>query len=266
MGLWLFLFAWVAAVGLVVGSYLNVVIHRIPRGESTVVSRSRCPGCSGAIRPWDNIPLLSFLLLRGRCRSCGAAISWRYPAIEALTAACFTASLLRFGWSWETPLAWLFSSLLIALAGIDLEHFILPDRITLPGIVAGLLLSSLVGWQTWWMALLGAAVGAGILLLVYAAWLAIRREEGLGLGDLKMLAMIGAFLGWQQVLVTLFLASLAGSLVGLGLMAMGRAGRRTALPFGVFLAVGGLVALFFGSWIADVYQGAVGVLGDQGTM
>jgi leader peptidase (prepilin peptidase)/N-methyltransferase len=263
MGLWLLVFMWVAAVGLVVGSYLNVVIHRMPRGVSTVLSRSRCPVCDEAIRPWDNIPLLSFLLLRGRCRSCRSPIVWRYPAVEALTALCFTASLLRFGWTWETPLAWLFSSLLIALAGIDLEHFILPDRITLSGLTAGLLLTPLVGWQRWWEALLGAAVGGGILLLVYAAWLLVRREEGLGLGDLKMLAMIGAFLGWQQVLVTLFVASSTGSIVGLGLMAAGRAGRRTALPFGVFLAVGGLVALFFGSLLVEIYQGAVGVLGSQ---
>jgi leader peptidase (prepilin peptidase)/N-methyltransferase len=244
---------YAAALGLVIGSYLNVVIHRLPREESTVVPRSRCPRCGTPLRARDNLPLVSFLLLRGRCRRCKAPISWRYPLIEAATGALFVACVEAFGISWRTAAAAAFGAALIALAGIDFEHFLLPDAITLPGIAAGLLISLGAGWIDWRDSLLGALVGGGGLWLLRQAWLLLRHEEGMGLGDVKMLAMVGAFLGWQGVLVTVFLGSLAGALFGLTLIAAGRLDLGSRLPFGVFLAAGALVALFAGPALVAHY-------------
>jgi len=248
-------------LGLVAGSYLNVVIHRLPRGLSTVFPRSRCPVCGEPIRAFDNVPVFSWLLLRGRCRHCHAPISVRYPLIEAATGALFVACAERFDHSYASAVAALFCCLLIALAAIDLEHFLLLDRITLPGIVAGVALQPLLPatpgspWPGLLGALLGAAVGAGVLLAAYGAWWLIRREEGLGLGDVKMLAMIGAFLGWRGVVVSLFSGAVAGSVLGLSLMALGRGGMKSKLPFGTFLAAGALVALFFGPQLLALYVG-----------
>jgi len=254
---------YAAVFGLIVGSYLNVVIHRVPRGMSTVLPRSRCPGCGTAIRAADNVPVLSWVLLGGRCRVCQERISVRYPAIEAATGVLFLACFLRFGVSFEAPAAALFGALMIALAAIDVEHFLLPDRITLPGIAAGILLQPLLPWaRLWegpWGALaggaLGALLGAGILFAVWWGWYLLRGEEGMGLGDVKMLAMIGAFLGWKGVLVSLFLAALSGSVIGLALMGWRGAGLKSKLPFGAFLALGGLIAVFAGEGIVTWYAG-----------
>jgi leader peptidase (prepilin peptidase)/N-methyltransferase len=254
MSVQLLLDLYVAVLGLVVGSYLNVVIHRLPREESTVLPRSRCPRCGAQLRVRDNLPLLSFLLLRGRCRQCKAPISWRYPLVEAATAALFVGSLEAFGLSWHAAAAAAFGSALIALAGIDYEHFLLPDVITLPGIAVGLLISLFADWIDWRQALLGAALGGGGLWLLARLWLLLRHEEGMGLGDVKMLAMVGAFLGWQGVLVTVFLGSLAGALVGLTLIALRRLDLGSRLPFGVFLAGGALVALFAGPALVARYS------------
>jgi leader peptidase (prepilin peptidase)/N-methyltransferase len=242
-----------ALVGLVVGSYLNVVVHRLPREESTVLPRSRCPRCGALIRARDNLPLVSFLLLRGRCRICRGPISWRYPLVEATTAVLFVACLKAFGLHWHALVAAFFGCLLIALAAIDLEHYLLPDLITLPGLAIGLLLSIGGVWIPWRDAVAGAALGGGGLWLLAKAWYLLRREEGLGLGDVKMLAMVGAFLGWQGVLVTVFLASLAGASVGLTLIALGRMEMSSKLPFGVFLGVAGLAALFLGPSLVAAY-------------
>lgn len=246
---------WMGLIGLIVGSYLNVLIHRIPRGKSTVLPRSRCPYCQGPIRARDNLPLLSFLLLRGRCRHCRAPISWRYPLIEATVAVLFVTSLLKF---WITPglaPALVLSCLLVLLAAIDMEHFLLPDRITLPGILVGL------GFQLWYPmpgfldAVIGTLVGAGILILVINYWYWLRGEEGMGIGDVNMLAMIGAFLGWQGVLTTLVLATSSGAVVGISMLLAGRLGMRSRLPFGFFLALGGLLSLFFGDFLIAYYSG-----------
>jgi leader peptidase (prepilin peptidase) / N-methyltransferase len=231
-------------VGLVVGSYLNVVIYRLPRGVSTVLPRSRCPWCGAVIRARDNVPLFSFLLLGGRCRQCGAPISWRYPLIEATTGLLFLLSYLRFGAHLESVVAALFCSLMVVLAAIDVDHLILPDRITYPGIAAGLIVQPWVHWGSLRDALLGAALGAGILLALALGWYLVRHEEGMGMGDVKMLAMIGAFLGWKGVVVTLFFGSLSGAVAGVALLAAGKAELRSKLPFGAFLALGGLLALF----------------------
>ena len=247
------LIAYVAAFGLIVGSYLNVVIYRLPRRLSTVMPRSRCPRCRAPIRAIDNIPVFSYLVLGGRCRRCGVEISWRYPAIEALTAICFVASLEWFGPNLEAVVAAGFCFVMIVLAMIDLEHFILPDVITLPGIVLGLALQFWIPWATWQEALVGAAIGAGVLLAVAWGWYWWKGIWGMGLGDVKMLAMIGAFLGWRGVVVTLFLSSLGGSLVGALLIVLGRMQLQSKLPFGVFLALAAILALFFGDATLDLW-------------
>lgn len=245
---------YATGMGLIVGSYLNVVIHRLPREQSTVLPRSRCPSCESPIAAYDNVPVVSYIWLGGRCRSCKARISPRYPAIEALTGALFLACFLRFGPSLEAVAGALFCALMVVLGAIDAEHYILPDRITLPGIAIGLAFSPWLSWSGLWSAFAGAALGAGILLALWWGWLLLRKEEGLGLGDVKMLAMVGAFLGWKGVLVTLFAGALAGSVVGVVLMSRGEAGMKTKLPFGTFLAGGGVLALFAGPAIARYYM------------
>ncbi len=243
---------WFAVVGLLVGSYLNVVVYRVPRGLSTVTPRSRCPSCEEPIRARDNLPVLSYLLLHGRCRSCRAKISPRYPVVEASTGLLFAACLLRFGLTLDTLVAACFCALLLALALIDVEFFLLPDRLTYPGIVLGLLGSFGVSWTSPVTSVLGALLGAGILLLMIGIWLLVRREWGMGLGDVKMLAMVGAFLGIWGMFATLFLSTTAGALVGVALLRSGD-GLKTRLPFGVFLSIGAGVALFFGQAMISYY-------------
>ena len=244
---------YAALLGLVTGSYLNVVIHRLPRGESTVLPRSHCPWCGGGIRARDNLPVLSYLLLRGRCRRCAAPISWRYPAFEALTALLFVAVAERFGLSVEALVAAIFGCLLLVLAAIDFDHFLLPDKLTLPGILVGLAAQPWLPRTTFLDAVLGVFVGAGMLILLINFWYWLRDEEGMGMGDVNMLAMVGAFLGWQGVLVTFVLATLSGAVVGLALLASRRLGARGRMPFGLFLAVGALLALFLGDRLLAAY-------------
>jgi leader peptidase (prepilin peptidase)/N-methyltransferase len=248
-----FLAVGAVALGLVVGSYLNVVIHRLPRGESTVRPPSRCPACGARIRPLENVPVIAWLALRGRCSRCGERISWRYPLVEAATGGLFLACLLRFGPTPRAAISALFCCLLVVLALIDLEHLLLPDRLTLPGVALGL------AAQPWLPtsfldAVLGALVGAGGLILVINVWYWLRDEEGMGLGDVNLLAMVGAFLGWQGAAVTLLLGAFSGALVGLALMAAGRVRMTSKLPFGTFLALGGVAALFFGEALVAAYS------------
>ncbi|MEM7480602.1 MAG: prepilin peptidase [Acidobacteriota bacterium] len=245
--------AYAAVFGLAIGSYLNVVIHRLPRGLSTIAPRSRCPVCRSAIRHRDNVPVLSYLLLGGRCRCCWVPISPRYALVEALTAVLFVGCLQAFGISLGAMVAMLFVSLLVALAGIDLDHYILPDRLTLPGIAVGLLLQPWAPWTDFAGALIGTLAGGGVLLAVWGLWYLLRREEGMGLGDVKMLAMVGAFLGWKGMAVTFLVATAAGALIGVALIVSGRSGRRAKLPFGVFLSLGALVGLFWGPPLVDAY-------------
>ena len=240
-------------VGLVIGSYLNVVIHRLPRRESTVLLFSKCPNCGARILGRDNVPVLSYLLLRGRCRGCRTPISWRYPLVEMLTAGLFVAVFKSFGLTLQGFVAAVFGCLLIALAGIDAEHFILPDAITIPATLAALAVSPWLPWIRWQDALIGAVAAGGGLWLVAHGWYLLRREEGMGLGDVKMLAMVGAFLGWQGALVTIFVASLVGAIVGVALIAARRGDLHTRLPFGVFLAGGAMTALFVGPRLVTTY-------------
>jgi len=250
---WLFV-ALAGAIGLITGSYLNVVAHRLPRGVSTVTPRSRCPWCRAPVRALDNIPVLSWLLLRGKCRACGAPISPRYPVVEALTGALFALCVVRFGITPEAAASIIFCSLLVVLALIDVDFYLLPDRLTMPGILLGLALQPWLPATSFVDAVFGAIGGAGILILVVNAWYWLRGDEGMGLGDVNMLAMIGAFLGWRHMLLTLVLAAVIGALVGIVLLILRRAEWQSRLPFGVFLAAAGLIALLAGDWLLALYS------------
>jgi leader peptidase (prepilin peptidase)/N-methyltransferase len=243
-----------AILGAVLGSFLNVCIHRLPRGASVVVPPSACPRCGHELSWFENVPILSWLALGGRCRKCRAPIGFRYPIIEAITAAMFAAGWWYYG---PTPLLasrLVFGCALIVLFAIDLEHQLLPNVITLPGIVVGFLFS-LITDPGWMASLIGIAVGGGVLFAVAEAYYRIRHEEGLGMGDVKMLAMVGAFLGWQLTLMTLIMASFCGSIVGVALIVTRRGGLKYALPFGTFLALGAAAAATIGPAVLEWYLG-----------
>ena len=241
-----------AAFGLLVGSFLNVCIYRVPRGESIVWPASRCTDCGRNLAWYENVPVVSWLLLRGRCRTCGAAISSMYPLVELVTAVLFAASAALYGPSGLLAVRLAFGCALIVLFAIDLRLRVLPNVITLPGIAVGLVASWFLppGWLS---SLIGAAAGAGILFAIAEAYCRVRGQDGLGMGDVKMLAMVGAFLGWPLMILTLVFASFAGSIVGVTLIASGRGSMQAALPFGTFLAVGALVAAAAGDPILAWY-------------
>ena len=243
-----------ALLGLVIGSFLNVCIHRLPQRKSIVSPASSCPRCGYVLRWYDNIPVLSYLALRGRCRRCKAPISLRYPIVELVTMGVFVAHYLVFGLDILLVPRLLFACALIVLFAIDLEHHLLLDVITLPGIVVGLAFSLMLppGIVS---AVIGMLVGGGILWLIGEAYYRYAGEEGMGGGDVKMLAMIGAFLGWKLAVLTLVFSSLAGSIVGLVVIASRRGGMKYALPYGTFLAIGALVASLFGDPIVAWYTG-----------
>ena len=275
---------FVAAFGAIIGSFLNVVIHRIPRGESIVFPNSRCPSCEALIGPFDNIPLISYALLRGRCRKCRAPISWRYPAVELLTALLYAVVFLcdvytRGGMTFTILFDLVFVSALVALIFIDAEHMLLPNVITYPGIVfaivARLALPYLVGpyafddlpslwygpFSTWPVGLaslvgagLGALVGGGSLWLVGWLWERLRGVEAMGLGDVKMMFMVGAYLGWRLTILTIFLGVFSGSIIGVAVMMRRREkNMQMQLPFGIFLGIGSIFALLIGSRIIVWY-------------
>jgi leader peptidase (prepilin peptidase)/N-methyltransferase len=241
-----------AAFGGVVGSFLNVCIYRLPLHASIVWPASACPHCGRALSWYENIPILSFLALRGRCRTCANTISWQYPIVEALTAVMFAAACWYYGPGVLLVSRLVFGCALIVLFAIDLEHHLLPNVVTVPGILAGFAFSFFTepGWQA---SLIGIVVGGGVLFLIAEAYYRVRREEGLGMGDVKMLAMIGAFLGWKLTLVALMLASVGGSVIGLLLIATRRGDMKYALPFGTFLALGAAGAAAVGPALIDWY-------------
>jgi leader peptidase (prepilin peptidase)/N-methyltransferase len=241
-----------AAFGAIIGSFLNVCIHRLPLGKSVVWPASACPHCGRPLMWFENIPLVSYFALRGRCRTCHGPISARYAFVEALTALMFAAAWWYYGPGMLLVSQLLLGCALIVLFAIDLEHHLLPDAITLPGILIGFALS-FVTRPGWVDALVGIVVGGGVLYLIAEGYYRIRHEEGLGMGDVKMLAMIGAFVGWKLTLVTLMMASLAGSIVGVTLIATGRGGMKYALPFGTFLALGAALAATVGQDVTDWY-------------
>jgi leader peptidase (prepilin peptidase) / N-methyltransferase len=255
------------ALGLIVGSFANVVIHRLPRQESVVWPNSRCPRCRAWIRWYDNIPLLSFLVLRGRCRDCAAPISWRYPIVEALTAALFVQSVAAFGLSLRAAAAMVLGTLLLIVFFIDLDHFIIPNRITYPGIVVGLgftlagasPLSGLAyaSSPSGWRAAAAAAVTALALGLVFVVInvlsMQLLGQEGMGMGDAKLVAMIGAFLGWPIGAVAVLLGVFVGGVVGVCLLVLRLRGRREHIPFGPALAAGAVAAMWWGSPLLHWY-------------
>jgi leader peptidase (prepilin peptidase)/N-methyltransferase len=239
------------AFGLCVGSFLNVVIARLPDGRSIVTPPSACRRCGTPIAWYDNVPVLSFLLLRARCRQCAGAISWRYPAVELATGILFALAVLSRGTGIDLAPALVLAAALVAVTGIDLDHQIIPDVVTLPGIAAGLAFSLITGHPRWTDALIGVLVGGGLFFAIIVA-----SRGGMGGGDMKLAAMLGAFLGWRSLLVAILAAVLAGGLLAIALLALGRRGRKDAVPFGPFLAMGGLLALFWGPPLIDWYLGA----------
>jgi len=251
--------ALVAGVfGLAVGSFLNVVVHRVPRGESVATPRSRCPGCGTTIAARDNVPVLSWLLLRGRCRTCGEPISARYPLIELATAGLFVAAGLRFGAAWELPAFLVFFAALLALSAVDLERFILPNRILYPGWLAvAVLLLAAAALDPDWRSLRDAAIGAAAAWAVFFV-IHIVSPGGMGFGDVRLSGLIGTALGWLSlghVFLGLFLGFLVATVLSLALMAGGRRGRKDKIPFGPFLAVGAALAVLGGHPILDWYLG-----------
>ena len=239
--------------GLCVGSFLNVCIHRIPESKSIVYPGSMCPSCGERIRFYDNIPLMSFLLLRGRCRNCRTPISLRYPLVELLSAAMAVWVAAAYGLTPAAAVTYGFIAVLIVITFIDIDHRIIPDVLSLPGIAVFFLAARLLPSVTWVDSLIGILAGGGSLFLV--AWLyhLITRKEGMGGGDIKLLAMIGAMIGWKGVLFTIFASSAAGTAVGLIVMLITRQNMKLAVPFGPFLALGAVVYLFFGPQVIQWY-------------
>jgi leader peptidase (prepilin peptidase)/N-methyltransferase len=246
-------------LGLVVGSFANVCIHRLPLGLSVVRPPSRCPGCGALVAPRDNVPLVGWLLLRGRCRSCRAPISWRYPAVEAANGLLWLALALWHGPALRTFVEMALVTALLTLSLIDLDHHLLPDAITLPGVALGLLASFLPGSPVAPLTSLLAATGGWLAFAAVAkAYEKTRGIEGLGQGDWKLAAMLGAFLGWQKMLLTVMLASVAGTLVGLLVIALRGRDMRYALPLGTFLGAAGVLVVFLGDAIVGWYRGLFG--------
>ena len=241
--------------GLVWGSFLNVVIYRLPLGESLVTPRSRCPSCCKLVASYDNIPVVSYLLLRGRCRHCRVSISIRYPGVELATSAASLLSFMRHGPSLEYLVELAFVAAMIALIFIDFDHQILPDSITLSGVVMGLALAWPRATITFIDALKGAALGASVLFLVSEAYFLLKKVEGMGFGDVKMMGMVGAFVAWKGVLLTLFLGSLVGSIVGVIVIQRSGGDMKTKLPFGTFLGMGAIVTMYAGERVIEWYSG-----------
>ncbi len=235
-----------ALAGAVLGSFANVVIYRLPRGESIVSPRSRCPHCQTPLHPWDNVPLFSFIALRGRCRHCGEPIAFRYPLVEALMTALAVAVGVRFSGPVAVGSALIFTFLLVVITFIDLDHQLILNRVTYPSIVAGLVLAAVAGRAL--NAFLAGLGAAGLILAIVVV-----SRGGMGGGDVKFAGLIGVFLGWPGVAVALFLAFMAGGIVGLVLLALRLRGRKDAIPFGPALAAGALGALFWGEAISRWY-------------
>ena len=239
--------------GAIVGSFLNVCIYRIPRGESIVLPGSHCPHCQRSIPFYDNIPLVSYPFLRAKCRYCQGAISLQYPLVEGVTALISFLLFSRFGISWSYLFYFSFIASLIVITVIDLHHQIIPDVISLPGIGIGLLASFILPHLTFLNSLIGMLLGGGSLFLVATLYQWLFKREGLGGGDVKLLAMIGAFLGWKAVILTILLSSLIGSITGMIIMVAKGKDFKYAIPFGPFLSLGAVVSFFYGEKIITWY-------------
>lgn len=270
------LIVFYTALGLIIGSFLNVCIYRIPLGKSIVRPRSGCTRCGAQIAFYDNIPVLSYLLLRGKCRSCGATIPLQYPFVEILTGAFFLVCAVRWQFTSPTYVNSFFLSVIIVLIFTDYHHRILPNVLTLPGTLVGILLSPFQNPDVyqdilsvrlallfdpeaartllpWIGSISGAIVGGGMLLVVGMGYQTLRKRKGLGMGDVKMMAMVGAFLGWRLTFLTIFAGSVLGLLAGIYLIAFHKKNLQTKLPFGVFLGIGAGLSLFYGFQFLDWY-------------
>ncbi len=269
----------VFVIGACIGSFLNVVIYRVPH-EKSLFPSSKCPNCDTGIKPWHNVPILGWLMLGGKCASCRAKISWRYPAVELLTALLFCLVYWQIGLTVFLPVALAFTAAMIALVFIDAEHMILPNVITYPMFVIALVvrvvlpaafgyvfsdtlhqpISSLQFWPVWAVslvgALFGALVGGGSLWLVGALWKALRGVEAMGLGDVKLLFGVGALLGWRLTLLTIFLGAFTGALAGIGVIIKQKdRDLQAQIPFGIFLGIGSIIAILWGDQIIEWYLG-----------
>jgi len=244
------------AFGLVLGSFLNVVIYRLPRNESIAWPGSHCTSCSRALSWYENIPVVSWTVLRGRCRTCGSRISMQYPIVEAVTGVLFLAGYEAFGLTPLLPVRLLFGCAMIVLFAIDLEHQILPNEITLPGIAVGFVASVFLppGWTS---SLIGLLVGGLFPFLIAELYARVRGREGMGMGDFKMLAMVGAFLGWPIVWLTLILSCVLGIVIGGGALVISRRGLATRIPFGTFIAVAALICAYAEGPVLRLYEQAL---------
>jgi leader peptidase (prepilin peptidase)/N-methyltransferase len=242
------------AFGLCIGSFMNVVICRMPEAQSIVHPRSRCPSCSQMIHGYDNIPVISYLLLRGRCRYCKTPISLRYPVVEILTGMLAVGCYRNFGYTTATVVYFVFAAVLLVVTYIDLDHQIIPDRITLPGIPIFFAASLLIPTASPADSLLGLLLGGGSLLAVALGYQLISGRPGMGMGDVKLLAMIGTIVGWRGVLFTIFASSAAGTAAGIPLMLLQKKDMKLAIPFGPFLALGAILYVFFGEPLIRWYQ------------
>lgn len=235
-----------AVLGLIWGSFFNVCIVRVPQGKSVVRNRSHCRSCQKALKWYHNIPVLSYVLLRGKCAFCKSSISIQYPIVEITSSIIFSYMWLEFGWSWSGFFYTVFVSMLLIITVIDLQHMIIPDELSLSGILIGFISVFFTGEMVWWESLLGAALGGGVFLGIAMLYEKMAKQEGLGGGDIKLLAMIGAWLGIQSILVVIVISSALGSLVGISLMLFKRKNLKTAIPFGPFLAVAAIIYLIWG--------------------
>ena len=239
--------------GAAVGSFLNVCIYRLPRRESIVFPASRCTKCGSGIRPFDNVPIFSYLILGGRCRSCKTRISPLYPAVELINALLTLFLFIKLGFSLTFVFLLVFCSALVVITFIDLEHRIIPDVISLPGIIVGFVSSFFLPWLGWQNSLIGIIAGGGSLLLVAYVYQLLTKKEGMGGGDIKLLAMMGAFLGWLAIPFIIFASSLVGSVIGITLMLVQKKDSKLAIPFGPFLAFGAILYVFYGRQIIHWY-------------
>ena len=248
-----FMVVYSALFGLALGSFMNVCIYRIPLKKSIVRPPSSCPNCGEKIRFYDNIPLISYILLLGKCRHCRHPLAWHYPVVEALTGLLSMALFIRYGLSYQYFLSLLFAATLVTISFIDLHHKIIPDVLSLSGILVGWAASFVPGSVSWLDSLIGIIAGGGSLFLVAVIYERITGREGMGGGDIKLLAMIGAWMGWRQLHLIIFISSLTGAIVGIFFLLIAGKGFRVRIPFGPFLSLGAILCLFFGSGLMNWY-------------
>lgn len=247
------IFMFVFLFGLIIGSFLNVLIYRLPKHESIIHPGSHCPYCGKPIKFYDNIPVISYLILKARCRYCKSKISLRYPIVELITGIIFACIFLKYGFSIDTIVLLILSASLIAITFIDLDQRIIPNAISYPGIIMGFVSSFFVSLNNPVSSIIGLLTGSGILFLTAFVYKSITGIEGMGMGDVKLMGMIGAFLGWEASIFTIVTSALIGSIVGIGLMIFAGKGKRFAIPYGPFISFSAVIYLFYGKIIIELY-------------